>query len=176
MCIRDSEFSGGMRQRVMIAMALVTEPDILIADEPTPALDVTVQKQVLDLIKELQRKKNTSVILVTHDLSVVNYSCDDVMVMYAGRVVEQAPTQQLLSSPKHAYTRSLLKSIPAKHSKDEELFTIPGIPPNMLTPPTGCAFAPRNILGDASQCCDHRPLLTETEPNHFVQDCKGCLV
>lgn len=170
------EFSGGMRQRVMIAMALITKPEILIADEPTTALDVTVQKQVLDLIKQLQAEMGTAVILITHDLGVVRQYADRINVMYAGRIVESAPTEELLTSPKHAYTRALIRSIPAQHQKGQELFTIPGLPPNMLAPITGCAFRPRNTLGNPERClCDKVPELIEISPNHFVQNCPGCL-
>lgn len=170
------EFSGGMRQRVMIAMALITKPEILIADEPTTALDVTVQKQVLDLIKQLQTEIGTAVILITHDLGVVRQYADRINVMYAGRIVESAPTEDLLTTPKHAYTRALIRSIPAQHQKGKELFTIPGLPPNMLAPINGCAFRPRNTLGNPELClCDNAPELIEISPNHFVQNCPGCL-
>lgn len=170
------EFSGGMRQRVMIAMALITKPEILIADEPTTALDVTVQKQVLDLIKQLQTEIGTAVILITHDLGVVRQYADRINVMYAGRIVESAPTEDLLTTPKHAYTRALIRSIPAQHQKGKELFTIPGLPPNMLVPINGCAFRPRNTLGNPELClCDKAPELIEISPNHFVQNCPGCL-
>jgi oligopeptide transport system ATP-binding protein len=171
------EFSGGMRQRVMIAMALITRPEILIADEPTTALDVTVQKQVLDLIKDRQKSLGTSVILVTHDLGVVSQACDKVNVMYAGQIVETATADDLFAEPRHSYTRALLKSIPATHSKGETLYTIPGLPPNLNSPPACCSFMPRNTLGDPSQCLtDQSPPLTEIAPGHFVQNCPGCLL
>ncbi|MEN8848379.1 MAG: ABC transporter ATP-binding protein [Akkermansiaceae bacterium] len=170
------EFSGGMRQRVMIAMALITKPEILIADEPTTALDVTVQKQVLDLIKDRQNDLGTSVILVTHDLGVVSQACDKVNVMYAGRIVESAAAGTLFRSPRHAYTRALLKSIPAMQSKGETLYTIPGIPPDLSSVPNACSFQPRNTLGMADLCLtDRAPELAELEPGHFVQQCPGCL-
>ncbi len=170
------EFSGGMRQRVMIAMALITRPELLICDEPTTALDVTVQKQVLDLIKDRQNELGTAVILVTHDLAVVKQTCDKVNVMYSGRIVESAPANALFANPMHAYTRALLQSIPATHKKGEELFTIPGLPPVLTSPPKGCAFSPRNTLGNKELCIqDHHPKLVEKTPQHFVQDCEGCL-
>lgn len=170
------EFSGGMRQRVMIAMALITRPELLICDEPTTALDVTVQKQVLDLIKERQQRLGTAVILITHDLAVVHQTCDQVNVMYAGRLIERAATEELFNSPLHAYTRALMKSIPATHNKGEELYTIPGMPPDLSHPPRGCAFHERNTLGDPSKClAESRPSLEEISPGHFAQNCPGCL-
>ncbi len=137
------EFSGGMRQRVMIAMALITKPELLIADEPTTALDVTVQAQILDLIKKMQRDIGTAVIFITHDLGVVSGLCDRVQVMYAGRIVERADVRTLFYSPRHPYTRALQKSIPALQPKGAELYTIRGMPPDLSKPSPGCPFAPR---------------------------------
>ena len=170
------QFSGGMRQRAMIAMALITRPEILIADEPTTALDVTVQKQVLDLIRKLQQDMGTSVILITHDLGVVRQYADRINVMYAGRIVESAPARELLEHPRHAYTRALMKSIPGLHAKGSPLYTIPGLPPNMMQEPCGCSFRPRNTLGNPELCLtDREPELVEISPGHSVQNCPGCL-
>jgi oligopeptide transport system ATP-binding protein len=170
------EFSGGMRQRVMIAMALITKPEILIADEPTTALDVTVQKQILDLIKTRQRELGTAVIFITHDLAVISEVCDEINVMYAGRIVERATSKELFRNPLHAYTRSLLKSIPAMHAKGEVLYTIPGLPPDVSRPIEGCAFSPRNGIGNRDLCItDSRPPLEEIETGHWAQNCPGCL-
>ncbi|MEO5714011.1 MAG: ABC transporter ATP-binding protein [Luteolibacter sp.] len=170
------EFSGGMRQRVMIAMALITRPELLICDEPTTALDVTVQKQVLDLIRDRQKQLGTAVIFITHDLSVVSEMCDHVNVMYAGRIIESAPKADLFRHPLHAYTRSLLKSIPAAHAKGEPLYTIPGLPPDLSRPPAGCSFHARNQIGKPELCLSDRPpSLDEIEPKHFAQNCPGCL-
>ena len=137
------QFSGGMRQRVMIAMALIGKPDLLIADEPTTALDVTVQAQILDLIAQQQRQRGVAVIFISHDLSVVAGFCDRVMVMYAGRVVETADTRAIFREPKHPYTRALQRSRPAMQAKGAELYVIPGLPPDLSRPVPGCAFAPR---------------------------------
>ncbi|MFE7427391.1 ABC transporter ATP-binding protein [Streptomyces sp. NPDC057545] len=137
------QFSGGMRQRIMIAMALALEPDLIIADEPTTALDVTVQAQVMDLLAELQREYNMGLILITHDLGVVADVADKIAVMYAGRIVEQSPIHELYKRPAHPYTRGLLDSIPRLDQKGHELYAIKGLPPNLLKAPSGCAFNPR---------------------------------
>ena len=169
------EFSGGMRQRVMIAMALITRPEILIADEPTTALDVTVQKQVLDLLSERQRELGTAVILITHDLGVVKQYAHRIQVMYAGSIVESAPAEELLAHPLHAYTRALMASIPAAKAKGEPLQTIPGLPPTLREPIRGCAFKPRNTIGNPELCLTDRvPELVEAEPGHWVRNCPGC--
>ena len=160
----------------MIAMALITKPEILIADEPTTALDVTVQKQVLDLIKKLQQDMGTAVILITHDLGVVRQYADRINVMYAGSIVESASSGELLEHPRHAYTKALMKSIPGQHAKGAPLYTIPGLPPNMTHPPSGCTFRPRNTLGKPELCLkDREPELAEISPGHWVQNCPGCL-
>jgi len=137
------EFSGGMRQRVMIAMALSCKPELLIADEPTTALDVTIQAQILDLIKTLKSETGTSVILITHDLGVVAGMTDYVIVMYAGRIFEQAPTSELFARPGNPYTRGLLRSVPDPSSEQGKLYQIPGQPPDLAHLPSGCPFAPR---------------------------------
>ncbi|MFE3597820.1 ABC transporter ATP-binding protein [Streptomyces sp. NPDC059096] len=137
------QFSGGMRQRIMIAMALALEPDLIIADEPTTALDVTVQAQVMDLLAELQREFNMGLILITHDLGVVADVADKIAVMYAGRIVETAPVHEIYKRPAHPYTRGLLDSIPRLDQKGHELYAIKGLPPNLLKIPSGCAFNPR---------------------------------
>jgi peptide/nickel transport system ATP-binding protein len=137
------ELSGGMAQRVMIAMALACVPDLLIADEPTTALDVTIQAQILDLMRNLQSQMEMSIILITHDLGVVAEMCDRVNVMYAGRIVEEAEVIDLFQSPKHPYTEALIGSTPVLGEADKELATIPGSVPNLIDLPQGCKFAPR---------------------------------
>ena len=138
------EFSGGMRQRAMIAMALICSPKLLIADEPTTALDVTIQAQILELMKDLQRKENTSIIFITHNLGVVAEICDRVSVMYAGRIVEQGKVNDIFYNPQHPYTRRLLQSIPRlDEENDERLIPIEGTPIDLLNPPQGCNFGPR---------------------------------
>ena len=155
------EFSGGMRQRVMIAMALITRPELLICDEPTTALDVTVQKQVLDLIKERQQRLGTAVILITHDLAVVHQTCDRVNVMYAGRLIERAATEELVQlSPARLHAGPVEEHSRYSPKRARTLYTIPGMPPDLSHGhPAGCAFHERNTLGDASKCLtDSRPI------------------
>jgi oligopeptide transport system ATP-binding protein len=159
------EFSGGMRQRVMIAMALITKPELLIADEPTTALDVTVQAQILELIKKMQRELGMAVIFITHDLGVVSGLCDRVQVMYAGRIVETADTRTLFHSPRHPYTRALQRSIPALQPKGAELYTISGLPPDVSKPLPGCAFAPRCEFV-AERCQRDMPQLAPVATGH----------
>ena len=158
------EFSGGMRQRVMIAMALITRPELLIADEPTTALDVTVQAQILELIKRFQRELGMAVIFITHDLAVVSGLCDRVLVMYAGRVVEAAEVRTIFQQPRHPYTRALQRAIPATQPKGAELYTIPGLPPDLSQPVPGCSFAPRCEFA-VDRCHREEPRLQEVAPD-----------
>ena len=137
------QFSGGMRQRVMIAMALACEPDILIADEPTTALDVTIQAQILELMKDLQKELGMAIIMITHDLGVVAQMCDEVIVMYAGSICEQGTADEIFYNPKHEYTKGLLRSIPTENTSGQRLEPITGTPIDLLNMPKGCPFAPR---------------------------------
>ncbi|MFJ8975573.1 ABC transporter ATP-binding protein [Streptomyces sp. NPDC102282] len=157
------QFSGGMRQRIMIAMALALEPDLIIADEPTTALDVTVQAQVMDLLAELQRELNMGLILITHDLGVVADVADKIAVMYAGRIVETSPVHDIYKAPAHPYTKGLLRSIPRLDQKGQELYAIKGLPPNLLHIPPGCAFHPRCPMAQAVCRTDVPPLCTVDE-------------
>jgi len=161
------EFSGGMRQRVMIAMALLCEPEVLIADEPTTALDVTVQAQILTLLKELQRDFGTSIVMITHDLGVVAGLCEKVMVMYGGRVMEYGTADSIFYHPSHPYTIGLLGALPRLDHDGSELVSIPGNPPNMAHMPKGCPFSER-CTHASSRCVDERPALEACSLNPQV--------
>ena len=171
MRVRDypHQMSGGMRQRIMIAMALSCDPALLIADEPTTALDVTIQAQVLDLIRSLQKKNRMSVLLITHDLAVVAENADEVAVMYASRVAERGPVEKMFDRPGHPYTIGLLNSLPKLAGRRERLEVIAGSVPDPLNFPKGCKFHPRCPYGrDDAQCRTQEPALEEVEEGHFV--------
>jgi oligopeptide/dipeptide ABC transporter ATP-binding protein len=166
------ELSGGMAQRVMIAMALACVPELLIADEPTTALDVTIQAQILDLVLEMREKMGTSVILITHDLGVIAETAERVAVMYAGEIVEQAEVGELFDHPLHPYTQGLIGSIPILGKIKERLDVIPGNVPNLIDPPPGCRFAPRCTARanyGLKICNEADPQLEEVKPGHFVR-------
>lgn len=168
------QLSGGMRQRIVIALALACKPDLIIADEPTTALDVTVQAQILDLIKEQQEQLGTSMILITHDLGVIAETCDDVVVMYGGRVVERAPVQEIFHRPRHAYTRGLLASMPHLDSpRKTPLPVIPGMVASLQNFVTGCRFCQR--MNRQGSTLRDRPPLKEISPNHWVEACPLCV-
>ena len=164
--------SGGQRQRVMIAIALSCEPELLIADEPTTALDVTIQAQILDLLEELREAHGTAMILITHDMGVVAETADDVIVMYAGQVVEQASALDLFDNPEHPYTEALLGALPQLEGdgiRQRRLTAIPGRPPDLLDPPEACRFAARCKYAGGDACTTHMPELREIRPGHFVR-------
>lgn len=166
------ELSGGMAQRVMIAMALACVPDLLIADEPTTALDVTIQAQILDLMRDMKQQLGSAMILITHDLGVIAEMANRVAVMYAGEIVEQSPVDALFDNPLHPYTQGLIGSIPVLGEIKERLEVIPGSVPNLIAPPPGCRFAPRckaRIEHNLSICTDNRPNLIDVSENHKVR-------
>jgi len=168
-------FSGGMRQRVVIAIALACGPELVIADEPTTALDVTIQAQILQLINNLQRDSNMAVILITHDLGVIAETCDEVCVMYAGRIVEQASARELFANPRHAYTQGLLNSIPRLNGKPKtELNTIDGMVPALMDLKPGCRFAPRSGREHKPELLADRQPMKEISPDHWVEACPVC--
>ena len=169
------QLSGGMRQRIVIAIALACKPKLVIADEPTTALDVTVQSQILDLLQSMKEKLGSSVLLITHDLGVIAETCDEVCVMYAGRVVERASTIDLFANPVHAYTRGLLSSIPRLDGAPKtELSTIDGMVPSLSELNMGCRFAPRSGIEHSKEQLEQRPPFTEIKPDHWVEACPVC--
>lgn len=169
------QLSGGMRQRVVIAMALACRPKLVIADEPTTALDVTVQAQILELLQTLQKQLGSSVLLITHDLGVIAETCDEVCVMYAGRIVERASTVELFANPRHAYTRGLLSSIPRlDRIPKTELSTIDGMVPGLSDLNQGCRFAPRSGKVHPRALLDQRSPLQEVAEGHWVESCPLC--
>lgn len=160
--------SGGMRQRIMIAMALACEPDILIADEPTTALDVTIQAQILELMRSLQKQMGMSILMITHDLGVVAQMCDEVIVMYAGAICEQGTVEEIFDHPSHEYTKGLLRSVPSLEADGQPLRPISGTPIDLLNLPVGCPFAPR--CPEAMKIClKHRAERTKINDNHYAQ-------
>ena len=161
------ELSGGMRQRAMVAMALACNPSFLIADEPTTALDVIVSAQVMDLIKELREKLDLSMLLITHDISVIAQTCDELAVMYAGKIVERSAVDTIFEFPAHPYTYALIKAFPSIKGEKRELEGIPGFPPDLINPPTGCRFHPRCPFAQ-ERCSKEEPVLEEIEENHIV--------
>ncbi|MEM1780334.1 MAG: ABC transporter ATP-binding protein [Desulfurococcaceae archaeon] len=161
------ELSGGMKQRVLIAMALALNPDVLIADEPTTALDVVVQAQIMNLIKRLKKELNLSIILISHDLSLIAEIADKVAIMYAGEFVEYAPSELLYGKPAHPYTQGLLGSIPRLRGEITDLTRIPGLPPDLINPPQGCRFKPRCKY--ASPKCNEKPPYIEIDKDHWVR-------
>ena len=169
------QLSGGMRQRIMIAMALACKPDLLIADEPTTALDVTVQAQILQLMKDLQAEMGMAIILITHDLGVIAETCEEVVVMYGGRVVEKAPVKELFANPLHAYTRGLLRSIPRlDRERKTKLPTIEGNVPSLDKMPSGCRFSTRADREHDENAKTIRPPFEEVSPGHWVEKCPFC--
>ena len=169
------QLSGGMRQRIVIAIALACKPKLVIADEPTTALDVTVQSQILDLLQSMKEELGSSVLLITHDLGVIAETCDEVCVMYAGRVVERASTIDLFANPVHAYTRGLLSSIPRLDGVPKtELSTIDGMVPSLSELNMGCRFAPRSGIEHSKEQLEQRPPVTEIKPGHWVEACPVC--
>lgn len=160
------QFSGGMRQRVVIAIALACDPKILIADEPTTALDVTIQSQILNLLKDIQEQMGTSIIFITHDLGVVANVADRVAVMYAGKIVEIGSVDEIFYNPKHPYTWGLISSMPTLSAEDEELYVIPGTPPDLLDPPKGDAFAPRNPYAMKIDLEEHPPMFKVSDTHY----------
>ena len=171
------QLSGGMRQRIGIAIAMALNPALLLADEPTTALDVTVQAQILDLIRDLQRSMGMSVLLITHDLGVIAEMCDEVVVMYAGRIVERASALELFKTPRHAYTRGLLASIPRLDSTPgTRLPIIEGMVPSLEKMPAGCRFCPRNTGAPGEPLIHERPPFVEVSPGHWIEHCPRCVV
>ena len=166
------ELSGGLRQRVMIAMAMICKPKLLIADEPTTALDVTIEAQILRLMKQLRDETGTSVLIITHNLGVVAEICDYIYVMYAGKIMEQAETYELFDHTMHPYTKGLLSSIPHVGDNPERLHTIPGVVPNILHLPKGCAFSNRCEFA-SPKCCEEKAELKQAGEGHFVR-CFRC--
>jgi len=165
-------YSGGMRQRVMIAIALACNPKLLIADEPTTALDVTVQAGVLDLLRELRAEHDMAMLIITHDMGVVAETADDIVVMYAGQIVEHATSLDLFDSPEHPYTEALLAALPqleGENVREGRLVSIPGRPPDLLAPPLACRFAPRCQYAGHDDCAGVLPALREIRPGHWVR-------